>query len=568
MHFPRNPVSVDSDSEEWIFTSTTDCISAVYDDTSHMEVSIIASVQSSLNQIQVVSWDKIKAATVADPYMSQLKKYILEGFPETPDELALQLQPYWRYRSELSVVDDVIMYDDRIVVPPPLRRSVCDILHSAHQGTNAMSQRARATVFWPGISLCINRTRMQCDTCCRLAPSQPHLPPAQPFVPTYPFQAIAADFCSVRGNQYLITVDRFSNWPEVYRVKPGSHSSGSRGLLASLRSYFTTFGVVEELSSDGGPEFVAHDTQDFLRRWGVKHRLSSAYNPRSNGRAEVAVKSMKRLLQDNTSADGSILNDSFTRAMLQFRNCPDPANGISPAEIVFGRSLKDALPINPHSQVFNNRRIRPMWRRMWENRERTLRTRFAKQVESLQSKTKSLSPLLEGDVCRIQNQCGRFPLRWDKTGRIIQCLENDQYLVKIDGSGRISLRNRRHLRKVEPFFRVGLGLPTSACTHSSSTAPDISGTTQPAPMQQLTSSDFGSPPVGSSHQQPSALPEQDSSLDNSLHHTKKFDFDHAHASETSEAQSRKVHDERRQSGLSKRPPSWHDDYGIGTVHLR
>ena len=44
------------------------------------------------------------------------------------------------------------------------------------------------------------------------------------------------------------------------------------------------FGVPDELSSDGGTKFVASATSDFLTKWGVRHQLSSAYNPQSNGR--------------------------------------------------------------------------------------------------------------------------------------------------------------------------------------------------------------------------------------------------------------------------------------------
>ena len=39
---------------------------------------------------------------------------------------------------------------------------------------------------------------------------------------------------------------------------------------------------------------------------GVKHRDSSAYHPQANGRVELAVKSMKRLLEDNIGADGEL----------------------------------------------------------------------------------------------------------------------------------------------------------------------------------------------------------------------------------------------------------------------
>ena len=33
----------------------------------------------------------------------------------------------------------------------------------------------------------------------------------------------------------------------------------------------TQVGVPKELSSDGGPEFTARETEDFFKRWGIHH---------------------------------------------------------------------------------------------------------------------------------------------------------------------------------------------------------------------------------------------------------------------------------------------------------
>ena len=60
----------------------------------------------------------------------------------------------------------------------------------------------------------------------------------------------------------------------MFRAPHGTSQAGADGLIASLRSLFLTFGVPEELSSDGGPEFIATKTKDFLTRWGVKQRIS------------------------------------------------------------------------------------------------------------------------------------------------------------------------------------------------------------------------------------------------------------------------------------------------------
>ena len=57
-----------------------------------------------------------------------------------------------------------------------------------------------------------------------------------------------------------------------------------------------------------------------MKVWGIKHRQSSAYNPQSNGRAEVGVKSMKRLLMKSTDADGNLDTDAVMRGMLQICN--------------------------------------------------------------------------------------------------------------------------------------------------------------------------------------------------------------------------------------------------------
>ena len=80
-----------------------------------------------------------------------------------------------------------------------------------------------------------------------------------------------------------------------------------------------------------------------------------------------------------------------------------------------------------------------------------MRTRFGKQVESLSAKTRDLQPLSIGDTCRVQNQSGPHPTKWDRTGVVLQVNDNDQYLLKMHGSGRVTLRNRKFLRKIQPL---------------------------------------------------------------------------------------------------------------------
>ena len=51
----------------------------------------------------------------------------------------------------------------------------------------------------------------------------------------------------------------------------------------------------------------------------------------------------------------------------------------------------------------------------------------------------------------IQGQNGTSPRRWSKSGVIVQSLPFQSYLVLIDGSRKLTKRNRQYLRRFVPF---------------------------------------------------------------------------------------------------------------------
>merc|ERR1711873_278739 len=61
---------------------------------------------------------------------------------------------------------------------------------------------------------------------------------------------------------------------------------------------------------------------------------------------------------------------------------------------------------------------------------------------------RDLPDLKVGDTIQIQNQRGVDPKRWCKSGKIVEKLDFNQYLVRVDGSGRLTRRNRRFLKKI------------------------------------------------------------------------------------------------------------------------
>ena len=80
-----------------------------------------------------------------------------------------------------------------------------------------------------------------------------------------------------------------------------------------LQRTFATYGIPDELPTDGGPEFVTHITRSFLSDWGVHYRLSSVAFPHSSWRAVVEVKKIKQIITNNVRTGGNLNVDKFQK---------------------------------------------------------------------------------------------------------------------------------------------------------------------------------------------------------------------------------------------------------------
>ena len=236
----------------------------------------------------------------------------------------------------------------------------------------------------------------------------------------------------------MVIVDRFSGWIIAYYFKP--RQSISTKLVDICRDIFITYGAPEELSSDGSPQFIAQPIQTLLKQWGIKHRLSSVGYAQSNGRAEADVKTVKRIIRDNISSDGSLNNNKAAAAILQYRNTPILDTKLSPAQILFHRQLRDSIPCHP-SQY----QLHPEWIIAAKEREEAFQKKHQDIMADYNRNTRprELPSINPGTLVTIQGK----DKRWGKQGLVVEQLDNLQYRVLLLGSGRISLQNRRFLRE-------------------------------------------------------------------------------------------------------------------------
>ncbi|GFO25996.1 hypothetical protein PoB_005250100 [Plakobranchus ocellatus] len=119
---------------------------------------------------------EIKAASLSDLVMNELKDTIIRGWPDHKDGITSAVLPYFSYRDELTVQDGIILRGDRIVIPPSLRHDLKIKVHPGHQGVNSCLRRARDLIFWPGMSADIRAFVEACDTCATYCMKQPDQP--------------------------------------------------------------------------------------------------------------------------------------------------------------------------------------------------------------------------------------------------------------------------------------------------------------------------------------------------------------------------------------------------------
>ncbi|XP_076049693.1 uncharacterized protein LOC143030430 [Oratosquilla oratoria] len=217
-------------------------------------------------------------------------------------------------------------------------------------------------------------------------------------------RSTVADMFQHEGNTYMAYADRLTGWLELTHFPSGATS---QRIKTQLRRYFTRWGAPEQLSTDGV-------------LW----------------LAEAAVKSAKKIIKANTGGGGTLDTDKASLALLQYLNTPLRTINKSPAQLAAGRQLRDGvLTARWHLRVD----------RHWGGtlRQREVQMGEAGNTLMANSTLRHLQPLAPDTRVRVQNQASDV---WDRTGLVVEALPHRQYTIRLDGSGRIRLRNRKRLR--------------------------------------------------------------------------------------------------------------------------
>jgi hypothetical protein len=231
--------------------------------------------------------------TSKDPDLQKLKNCVLNGWPDKARQVDPAVRPYYSFRDEITLYEDVLLKCDRIIVPSSLRDEMRQKIHHGHHGIEKCKARARSTLYWPGMISEIVDIVSKCDACVENRNYQPSEKLIPHEAPSTPWEKVGTDLFQLKNKDYLIVVDYTSKYFEVSAL-PNTLAST---VVQHTKSTFARFGIPKTVVSDNGPQYSSHQYKTFAKEWGFQHDTSSPRYPKSNGFVERAIQTVKKTIK-------------------------------------------------------------------------------------------------------------------------------------------------------------------------------------------------------------------------------------------------------------------------------
>ena len=276
----------------------------------------------------------LRSAAVADEQYQLLRRQIDVGWHDT-STIPPAVMPFMTFADELIEVDGLVFKGDRVVVPCDARAEILRRLHSSHIGMNGTIRRAREAVFYPGITADIKKMISACAICAAHQSETQREPLLSYAAPSRPWEHVGVDIFTLRNQDFLLTTCYLSGYFEVDRLPTKS----AKDVIYCLKCQFARHGLPLRVTSDNVP-FNSAEFRRFAEEYDFRHTTSSPHYAQSNGKAESAVKTCKRLMEKAIED-----REDPHLALLAFRNTPSEQLGQSPVQIMFGRRTRTHLPM-------------------------------------------------------------------------------------------------------------------------------------------------------------------------------------------------------------------------------
>ncbi|GJU40674.1 reverse transcriptase domain-containing protein [Tanacetum coccineum] len=233
----------------------------------------------------------------------------------------------------------------RRCISGPETRTILDQCHheptGGHYGLNIIAKKVLDSGFyWPTIIKQAHTLVRLCEACQRTGNiSKRDEMPLNNIQVCEIFDIWGIDFMGPFPKSYkfeyiLVAIDYVSKWAEAQALP----TNDARVVVAFLKKLFCRFGMPKALISDRGTHFCNKIMEKTMKRYGVNHRFSTSYHPRTSGQVENTNRALKRILEKTVKDNPAIWSRKLDDALWAFRSAYKTPTGTTPYKLIYGKN--------------------------------------------------------------------------------------------------------------------------------------------------------------------------------------------------------------------------------------
>ena len=141
----------------------------------------------------------------------------------------------------------------------------------------------------------------------------------------------------------VVGIDYFTKWVEAEPLASITQQNVKNFVWKNI---VCKFGVPKMLVSDHGRQFDYTPFKDFCTHFGIQNHYSSPAHPQVNGQAEVANRSLLKIIKTWLEGANGVWPDELPRVLWAYRTTVRTPMGETPFKLAYGSEA--VMPVEVH----------------------------------------------------------------------------------------------------------------------------------------------------------------------------------------------------------------------------